>query len=103
LWREGLKESFLGTDVAEAPVGHTPSKPDSSVPLNEGPARTKPSATTTAQHGTTGAIVVAGGAAVQQAHAHGLIGADGMIFCAFLVGLAAVTVWVLWYRSRNPS
>lgn len=100
LWKVGLLEKG---DSGAPNLPQTPATPDPTVPLDAGPARTKPPATTTTQNTTAGTIVVAGGAAAQQAHAHGLIGTQGLIFCGFLAVLAAVTVWVTWYRNRNPK
>jgi len=47
--------------------------------------------------------VVAGGAAAQQAHAQGLIGTPVLIFACFIAVLAGATVWLTWYRNRNPK
>jgi hypothetical protein len=73
------------------------------IPLNEGPARTKPPATSTTQNTTTGAVVIGGTVAAQQAHAHGLISTQSMIFLAFLAVLGGITAWWVWYRNRNPK
>ena len=100
LWKAGM---IAGSDTIDAQVHPTPAHPDPEVPLNKGAARTKPPATTKTQHGTAGAIVVAGGAAAQQAHAQGLIGTPVLIFACFIAVLAGATVWLTWYRNRNPK
>ncbi len=98
LWNDGLKETG---HVATAPVGE--SKPDSTVPLDEGSARTKPPATSKTQNGTTGAIVIGGGAAVEEAARNGLISTDVAIFAGFVVVLIAISIWWIWWRNRNPA
>jgi hypothetical protein len=102
LWKVGLTERGAAVDVPMAPVGATPAAPDPEVPLNAGPARTKPPATTPAQHTTAGAIVTGGAAAATQAHAAGF----STINVALIVILAlviAAAVWTVWYKNRNPT
>jgi hypothetical protein len=82
-----------------AKVSPTPDATDPEIPLNDGPARTKPSTTTTAQH-TTAGVIVAGGviAAHQAGFQTGIIIVTGIV-SAVIAGV----VWWLWYRSRNPT
>lgn len=98
LFRAGLKEPVGKGGVTAPPDGDViaSSRPDA-------PARTKPAATSKTQNSTTGAVVIGGTIAAQQAHAHGLITTEAALFLGFLAVLAGVTAWVLWYRNRNPA
>lgn len=98
LWTVGL--STIELTAKNIPA--TPAAPDSDVPLKEGPARTKPPATSATQNGTTGAVVIGGTIAAQQAQAHGLLSLDVAIFIGFLAALGGITAWWLWYKNRNP-
>lgn len=98
LWTRGLTMAPDPASVAPAPATNDPS-----VPLNPGPARTKPPATSKTQQTTTGAVIIGGTVAAQQAHAHGLLSPGLAIFAGFLAVLGGVTAWVLWYRNRNPK
>lgn len=101
LWDAGLARSAYGSDAPAASlpgsVAHDPE-----IPTKAGPARTKPPATTAAQNGTAGAIVVAGTKAATAAASTGF-----PISTAILIGalslVAAAGVWWLWYRNRNPK
>jgi hypothetical protein len=97
LFRAGLQQPAQGNSPTAEP---SPDVIDSSRP--DAPARTKPPATSKTQNGTTGAVVIGGTIAAQQAHAHGLISPELAIFAGFLAVLGGITAWVLWYRNRNP-
>jgi hypothetical protein len=99
LWKEGMNEKAGPVDVPLAPVAPTPAVPDPEVPLNEGPARTKPPATTSAQHGTAGAIVAASGGA---AYYLGLTSTQVVLVIVAAVIIAG-GIWFAWYKNRNPS
>jgi hypothetical protein len=102
LFEQGLTTLETASPVVPpAPALPDPMVIESSRP--DQPARTKPPATSTTQNATTGAIVVGGAVATQQAHAHGMISTDLGIFLAFVAALAGFTAWWLWYRNRNPS
>lgn len=81
----------------------TPAVPNPDVPMNEGPARTKPPATTAAQNTTAVVIVAGGAAAAQQAHSNGLAGGETAIGIAMAAALVAGLVWFIWFRNRNPA
>jgi hypothetical protein len=98
LYEYGLKTE--GDKIAD--VAPTPPAPDPEVPLNEGPARTKPPVTTNAQNGTTGAIVAGTVAGAQQAHTAGFPLGTVIVFAALGIIVAGI-VWLAWYRNRNPS
>jgi hypothetical protein len=83
---------------SEATVADTPTVPDDT-PLKAGPARTKPPATTAAQHGTAGAIVAG---SVASAHAAGF-SLTTVIMVGIGSAIVASVIWWLWYRQRNPS
>lgn len=99
LWEAGL--STIEPSAKNVPAA--PATPDPDIPLNEGPARTKPPAATKTQNGTTGAVVIGGTIAAQQAHAHGLLSGEVALFIGFLAVLGAITAWWLWYKNRNPK
>lgn len=65
-------------------------------------ARTKPPATTPAQHTTAGGIGTAGAGAAQQAAASGMPGWQVAAIVIVAVVVAA-GVWWWWYRNRNPK
>jgi hypothetical protein len=98
LWEEGLKDPPIEVAAPDHPLpGYDPE-----IPTNAGPARTKPSATTPAQNGATGAVVVATGQAAQHAAQSGLPMPTVVAIAAFGL-LVAATIWVTWYRNRNPK
>lgn len=104
LWEKGLTARENATAALPAQnVPATPSAPAPDVPLKDGPARTKPPATTKTQNLGTAAIVVGGPAVALQAHKSGLLTPEVAIFAAFLTVLAGITAWVIWHRKRNPK
>lgn len=96
LWRQGMTAS---ANEPEAQVAPTPAVPDPEVPLNEGPARTKPPASTPAQHGTAGAIVAGSGGA---AYYFGLTSTQ-VVMVVIAAVIIAGGIWFAWYRDRNPA
>jgi hypothetical protein len=96
LFREGLKES-VSTTPAPVPPPPDPDVIGSSKP--DQPARTKPPATTPAQHGSAGAIIVG-----TQAGAHwlGFSGSNLVLLTVASIVIAG-GVWFAWYRNRNPD
>lgn len=98
LFQTSLTDPRAGAG-AEATVGATPDVVDPEIPLNAGPARTKPPTTTATQHGTAGAIVVAGAGAAYAA------GFPWPTIIVIGIGAAVVAgiVWWLIYRNRNPT
>src|SRR5882672_11269646 len=94
LWNKGLSHAVVSTSLP--PVAH-----DGEDPLHAGPARTKPPATTPAQHGTAAVIVGGTAAAVQHAHALNLPLITVVPMAVFGV-VVAVTVWWTMYRNRTP-
>jgi len=96
LWEKGLKVIEPTAKVPNAVL-------DPNIPAKAGSARTKPAKTTTAQNTTTGAVVIGGTIAAQQAHAYGWLTGEVALFLGFLAALGGITAWVLWYRRRNPK
>lgn len=100
LWESGMAEAANVAPAAPAtPANHTP---DPDMPMNAGPARTKPPATTPAQHLTFTALLtwfstLAGHASTS--------GASKAVVASIAIGgfAFAVAVWVVWYRNRNPK
>lgn len=94
LWDEGLSLPPIGSVLM--------AEPDPAIPLNAGPARTRPPATTPAQHGVAGAIIAVGVTAASHATN---VGASPATVAAITVfaAVAAVAVWTAWYRHRNPN
>lgn len=97
LWTRGLNT----IEPSAAGVPDMPTERDT-IPRTNSPARTKPPVASKTQNGTTGAVVIGGTIAAQQAHAHGLLTTQNALFLAFLAVLGGITAWVLWYRARNP-
>jgi hypothetical protein len=95
LWNKGLTQPT--PIVVAPPVPH-----DGEHPLNAGPARTKPPATTNAQNGATTAVVVATGGMAKKAAESGMpLWQVALMVVAGLV--VAGTIWYAWYRNRNPK
>lgn len=94
LWDEGLAHPATGV------VGTA--EPDPTVPLNAGPARTKPPTTTVTQHATTGAMLLATNGAANAAVAHGFP-TSTVVAIAVCGVVIALSVWVAIYRNRNPK
>jgi len=95
LFRKGLTLPQTGTAI-DTTKTHDTSVIESNRP--DKPARTKPPATTAAQHGTAGAIVV-GGAGAAVASGASLV---HMIEMGVLAAVAAALVWAAIYVYRNP-
>lgn len=107
LWQKGMATEKTSTVDAPgpvlAPVPPTPERPDPAVPTNAGPARTKQTATSSAQNTTTGTIVVAGAAGAGKAYSDGAVGGATAIGIALAAALVAGLVFYVWHRKRNPS
>jgi hypothetical protein len=98
LWNYGMTQPQGPSGPALAMVADTPIRLDQEVPLNPGPARTKPPESSTAQNTTTSAIAIGGVAlAITQS---GLTAS--LITAAAALSLAAA-VWFIWYHFRNPK
>jgi hypothetical protein len=100
LWRKGMAETPGSVTLAPSPKA--PESPPTGVPTNAGPARTKPSATSTAQNTTTG-VIVAGGTATAKAAANAGHSTTSVITILILTALIAGSLWWAWYRNRNPK
>lgn len=92
---------------ADAPSAKIPENVDVDISVvnpvkDDLPARTPQPATTTAQNTITGAIVVAGGTAVQHAAVHGF-STFTLILIAAVALASAAAIWSIWYKNRNPS
>lgn len=98
LWDEGLANPPTETEAAAVPT----SQPDPEVPLNEGPARTKPPATTPAQHSTAVALIGSTAAVASQA-SHAGASTSTVLGIATFGTVVAATTWLAWYRNRNPK
>lgn len=95
LWDEGL------TLPVEVPLQHPPVPHDGEDPLNAGPARTKPPATTKTQHTVTGGVVAGTIVVANQAANSGT--STHVIIAVVVAGLVlAGLIWYAWYRDRNP-
>lgn len=95
LFRQGMGEAMAPTTVALP-------EPDPDViasSQSDKPARTKPPATTPAQHGTAGAIV----AGPVTAAAHYGLSPSQIAFVVVASIMLAAGVWMLWYQNRNPK
>lgn len=96
LWDKGLRQPMVGKKIT-VEVEHDPT-----VPLNAGPARTKPPATSTAQNTTTGGLVTASVGTAAHAANSGV--PLSQVFALLVAGLVlAGVVWFAWYKNRNPS
>jgi|GEM_PF-5971195 len=101
LFREGLIEQVPAPIPPLLPSAPDPDVIASSRP--DAPARTKPPATSNAQNTTTGAIVVGGVVAAEQAHAHGLVSIESALLIGGAFIAAGIVTWLLWYQNRNPT
>jgi hypothetical protein len=99
LWNEGL--TIPGVPAAGVPGA--PQIPDPGVPTEAGPARTKPKPTSPTQNGTTGTIVVGGSGGAVVAQQKGLLTTEQMIFVVLAAILLGVSIWLVWWRNRNPK
>lgn len=98
LFREGLKET--PADIKTVPVPTVEPEPDvidSNRPDQR--ARTPQPKTTPAQHGTAASVGAGPPAAAKQAG----FSDEAVALIAGLSIAAAIVVWVLWYRNRNPT
>ncbi len=93
LWRGGMtKEPFI------EPLAMFKAEPAQELPLDAGPARTKPPITSATQNATAAAIAITG---LATAISHP---SWEVFFFALLAssGIACV-VWVIWHQWRNPD
>jgi len=99
LFRAGLKEPMGATSISTVP------EPDHDVIKDsrpDAPARTKPPATTNAQNGTAGGIVVGGLTGAAKAAQSGMTTTQVILILIATVVVAG-GVWYAWYRNRNPQ
>ena len=102
LWNYGLAQERSGSGLTE-PQTKKPTEVISILPTAPAAGRTKPPAVTKTQT-TVAASLAAGGAVVAKGlHDAGMVGSRVAVGVAIAAVAAALLVWYVWFRNRNPK